>query len=378
MRFILLLLSIIIVGCSSETPLRVPNELPEVVRDNVSFDVDFSGRLKADKKAPKGIFEPQVIGNRVYIASNRGYVRAYDIETGKTLWTTDLELDLSTGVAAFDGHLAVVGRDGEVIVLSTEGEKLWQFNLNKEVLAPPSLSKNRMVVQAIDGSVVAFHLKSGKVAWRFAEVIPNLTLRGTNRPFIFNDRVILAFSSGKLVALKLSDGQVFWQQVIQKPKGQNEFERLIDLDGRIAARENILFIPGYQGYLTAVEAYQGQVLWQKQHSSFQGSDFYIDRLYTVDESSHVQVLDFRNGEIQWQNEDYLYRDISQPLIIDDYIVFSDFEGYVHLMNRFDSKTNDRHKVGTAPVRLHVENGKIFALASNGRFKQLSIDKDEDQ
>ena len=364
-----------LLGCAGETPLRVPVEAPEVISGEGGLSVSWSNKLAADVDAPKGVFKPAVQGDQIIVASNRGLIRAYSQSEGDTLWTYDVDLKLAAGVSANQDALIVIGRNGEIIALSPEGQFLWQHETEKEILSPASLTSKLAVVQAVDGSVVGLNLKTGEPQWVFSEVIPSLTLRGTGRPFIFKDRVILGFASGKLVALKLSNGEKLWEQVIQKPQGQNEFERVIDLDAAISAKENVLFVPGYQGFFTAIEAYRGQVLWQKQHSSFQGGDFYVDRLYTVNESSHIQVMDYRNGEIQWQSQDYEYRDVLQPKILGDYLVFSDYEGYIHLMDRFSAQTRDRLKLGPAPVRLIVEGESVYGLASNGKLKKIQLQKD---
>jgi len=371
------MIAAVLTGCSSDTPLRVPAELPEVIKGNEKLVKGWSQKLSSDESEPTGAITPVILQNSLFTASNSGEVAAYSLKKGKKLWEYDADQPISTGVAAAENLVVVVTRNGTIVALSTKGKLLWTKKIAKEVLSPALITpktsdSSKVIVQGVDGSVIALAATDGSLAWRYSTSIPNLSLRGTNAPYLFEKNVIVGFSSGVLVALDSNTGKVNWERKLQNPVGQNEFDRLTDLDGTITRRENILFVPGYQGQFSAVEAYRGQVLWQKPNSSYQGADFYVDRLYIVDTASHLQVLDYRTGDSQWVSKIFEYRDLSKPSVFGDYLLVGDFEGYVHLVDRFSAKVNDQIKVGPAPITIIVDGEQAFARAANGKLVQLKL------
>ena len=77
-------------------------------------------------KAGRYMFSPVTVGDAVYAAGANGSVAKIDAKTGKDLWRTKVDGDLSAGVGT-DGTLtAVGGLKGEVFVLDQSGKLSWK------------------------------------------------------------------------------------------------------------------------------------------------------------------------------------------------------------------------------------------------------------
>ena len=73
---------------------------------------------------------PVVADGRVYAAAIEGGVRAFDLQTGKSLWSYDSKLRLSGGPGTGEGLVVIGGLDGEVIALdASTGAEKWQAKL---------------------------------------------------------------------------------------------------------------------------------------------------------------------------------------------------------------------------------------------------------
>ena len=77
----------------------------------------WSSKVGGDSEFLRVGLRPAGDGNRIYAASQDGKVVAMDPDSGKQHWKSDLEVDLSAGPGVNEGMVAVVSKDGYVILL---------------------------------------------------------------------------------------------------------------------------------------------------------------------------------------------------------------------------------------------------------------------
>ena len=100
---------------------------------------------------------PAVADGRVYAAAVEGGVRAFDLQTGATVWTYASKLPLSGGPGAGDGIVAVGSLEGDVVALdAATGAEKWKAKVDNEVIAAPAIGQGLVVVHGNDGRVTAF------------------------------------------------------------------------------------------------------------------------------------------------------------------------------------------------------------------------------
>ena len=84
---------------------------------------------------------PVVADGRVYAAAVAGGVRAFDLQTGKTVWQYKSDARLSGGPGAGDGLVVVGTLGGQVIALdAATGAEKWQAKVPNEVIAAPAIA----------------------------------------------------------------------------------------------------------------------------------------------------------------------------------------------------------------------------------------------
>lgn len=314
-------------------------------------------------------------GRRVYAASHDGKVTAFDPESGKALWKTELELRLSAGPGVGNGLVVVAGSDGHVVALRGEnGSEVWRTNVRGESLAVPLIKDNIVVVYSIDGSLRALSTASGAELWLIEQSLPALTLRGTATPLIVGRTVIAGFDNGRLLAANLDDGVTEWEAMMSPPTGRSDLERLSDIDGHMAAVGQDVYAAGYQGRLASLAAESGQVLWAREISSFSGIGADWNNVYVAADNGELIALS-RKGDEMWRQDALLRRTPTAPVPYNNTVVVGDFEGYVHFFNNTDGTPVARLRAGKgmisgAPVvdgtRLLVqsEDGTLTAFAVN--------------
>jgi outer membrane protein assembly factor BamB len=288
-------------------------------------------------------------GKRVYAASHDGDVSAFDPESGKLIWRSELGIRQSGGPGVGNGLVVTAGTDGDIVALrSDDGSEAWRTNVIGESLSVPLMKNNVVIVHTIDGRLHALSALDGSTLWSIEQASPALTLRGSSTPVIVGNTVISGFDNGRLVAANLSDGLMEWEAVLSPPSGRSDLERLADVDGFMASVGQDLYAVGYQGRVASLAAESGQVLWAREISSYAGIGADWNNVYIVDDNGEIIALR-RNGTDAWRQDALLRRTPTAPVPFNNAVVVGDFEGYVHFFNNEDGTPVARARVGSGMI-----------------------------
>jgi len=287
---------------------------------------------------------PAVGDGVVYAASNKGRISAWPVVKGKRLWRTDLDLSLSGGVGLGAGLVAVGTDKGELIALDAEtGEERWRATLSSEILSAPAAQGELLVAQTQDGKVYGLSVATGEEIWRYAVEVPVLSLRGTAGPLVTPRAVITGFANGKLVALNAATGTLLWEAKLATGEGKSELERMVDVNSPILGNE-VVYATSYQGRAGAFSRGTGRELWAQNSSSYHPPAFGSGRLFVADTEDQVLRLRSSGGRAEWTNADLLRRGLTPPLVVGDYVMVADSEGYLHALSQADGSIVGRVKV----------------------------------
>ncbi len=290
--------------------------------------------------------QPRGDGNRIYAASRDGNVVALQPETGKEVWRTRLDVELSAGPGVGDGLVLVSAADGVLIALdANSGTEKWRADVTGESLARPVIKDNVVIVLTIDNRLRALSAFDGSERWIVEQTTPRLTMRGSATPVIVGSLVIAGFDNGRLVAVNLAGGDIEWEAMLSPPSGRSDLERLSDIDGVISVVGQDVYASGYQGAVAALASESGQVLWTREISSYEGVSADWNNLYTVDQEGALIALTRRTGNETWRQSSLLRREPTLPISFHTTVVVGDFEGYLHFFSNFDGQPVARVKFG---------------------------------
>lgn len=338
---------LLLAGCGSSPNIKPPRELTPI---DSAVRIETLWSSQAGQGAGEFYLQLPVRhhGNTGYAADYQGYLKAFDLDTGRLRWERQTGLELSTGAVYHDGRLYLGTRQGEVVALgATDGKTIWRHEVSSEVIARPAVANGTVVVRSNDGKLFALEADTGERRWVYDRGVPSLTLRGNSAPVIANDLVIAGSDNGRLSALVLSNGSVFWETPISHPSGKTELERMIDIDANPVVVGNVVYAVSFQGRLAAVDISSGRILWARDMSSHTGMVVDEYRIYLSDSEGQVLALNRRSGATLWRQDKLLRRALTRPQLDGPYLVVADYDGYLHWLSRESGKIEGRARLNAA-------------------------------
>ena len=373
-------------GCGSPSTVLPPVELSPLTNQ---FDISRQWKFTVGEGVSDYYLKLQPVFTKKvgYVVDHNGHLQAFVIKSGKQLWEQKLNIPVSGGLTLENKTLYLGTSKGEVIALdigsndlnnqsSPNVKELWRTQLSSEILSRPAVAKGKLVVKTIDGRVYGLNTTNGTQSWVYDRTVPRLTLRGSSSPVIANDIVFSTSDSGKLAALSLNNGKLLWESTIAIAKGRNQLERVIDMDLDPVIVDDVIYVAGYQGRIAAVKISSGQIIWNRDFSSYSGMHVDAYRVYITDAMGQVWAINRYNGSTLWRQNKLLRRRLTAPEVYENYIVVGDYDGYLHWLNREDGKIVARKKMNSSDIlneeEVDEELNLLFSKPNNILTKPLRI------
>ena len=371
----LLALAVMVVGCSSNSKKELPPaELPDFTAE-VELKSEWNRSIGDGQGESYNFLTPAIYCDHIYAADAEGVVVAMDRFSGDVLWKQDLERPVSGAIGVGSGLVVVGTLKGEVIALDqSTGEQKWLSLVTSEVLSAPAVNSDVVVVQTQDDRLIGFDAATGNQRWIYENPPAVLTLRGTSAPVLTSRLAIAGFSTGKVVAIDLERGVPVWEQRVAVPQGRSELDRVVDIDGNLMLAGGTLYVVSYQGRVAGLDVNSGRVLWQREASSYVGLAQGLGSVYVSLASGTVEGIDERSASALWSNDALARRQLSAPEVFSSYVVFGDFEGYLHLVSQVDGHFVGREKIDSDGVRVRplVVGDWMYVFGNSGELVALTI------
>ncbi|CAM3842103.1 MULTISPECIES: outer membrane protein assembly factor BamB [Pseudoalteromonas] len=324
----------------------------------------------------------------VYAAAREGIVTAFDTETGKEKWRVDVRENknfwpwedndsakLSGGITQAYGKLYVGSEHGQVFALDREtGEIVWRKSVPGEALSAPAAGDGLLYVNLGSGKLVALHPDTGEERWHYEQEVPALTLRGLSSPTSANGGVLVGEESGKLTALIAENGFTAWSSDVAIAKGASEFERLVDVDTKPVVSGAYVYSIAYNGKLVAIDVRSGNVVWDREYSSYRDLTLDLDVIYLVDSDGVLYALDKNSGIERWTQPALRGWYLTAPTVAGNYVVVGDQEGNLHWLDKSSGELVSRTEFDSSGffVEPIVVDGKVFVYTRDGELSAVQI------
>ncbi len=314
-----------IVGCAADTDKPTPLEpiTPKIAGRQV-WKLKLSGFPATHAVA--------VAGDQFVLGATDGTIVAVDAATGAEQWRGSAGAKLAAGVGTDGRWTATVNRDGELVVLE-KGVTRWKQRLATSVVTAPFVGGERVFVLGVDRSVQAYDILNGSLIWTFARTGGDaLTLSQGGVITAYKDTLLVG-QGNRMTALDPLKGQVRWEAVVASPRGTNEVERLADLVGPAARVDNVFCVRAFQNGVGCVDADRATTVWSLNGSGAQSVAADADDVFSADAIDRITARKRLNGETIWSSDKFQNRRLSGPLSAGTTVVFGDYQGWVHFLDR---------------------------------------------
>ena len=335
----------LLVGCSSSSKTEQPARLTEL-KSPLAIRVAWKVRVGDGRRS---FLEPAVLQHAIYAAATDGDLIRLDPGDGKEVWHVQAPARLGAGVGSDGFVIAVAGQRGEVFAYSAEGKLLWQTRVPSDVVTPPLVGHDLVIVRSTDQGVTAFDAANGHKKWLFKRQTPPLALRAPSEMAFSGDNVVVGFPGGRLVAIALSNGASRWDSPVSEPKGATEVERLADVLGSIGLQDNQVCAASYQGRVACFDATNGEQQWAREMPAGAGVAIDGEELLGIDSASTVQAFARSSGVARWSSKLLAHRGLSSPAAQARWVAVGDREGYVHFLNASDGQLAGRVDLDGSPI-----------------------------
>ncbi len=331
-----------------------------------AFSVD-AGK-NASKKDPLDL-QVGYDSNEMVIAARGGDLSGYN-GSGQRLWSFNVGEEITGGVAldAFSQTAVISTRSGQVMAIdSSTGAIRWKNQLSGSVLTPALISNNRVILSANDGFLHGLSLQNGQSVWQFATRVPAISVRGAAEPTLLDDKTALvATADGRLHAITVDSGLPQWSRRIGIGMGSSEVERMSDVDGMPIVDNNQLFAISYSGQLLGIDLASREVMFVNELASLKSLAVNNQQVIATSLDGKVVAYDRLSGETLWESDELAYRELTNPVMIGNYIAVGDLDGVVHLFNPASGTIVSRVETKGALSSLKVVGNRLMTQSKSGQ------------
>jgi outer membrane protein assembly factor BamB len=268
--------------------------------------------------------DPLVVKGKVVVGTDKGELRAYRCQDGKSAWTYVDGARIFHRPCSDGEHVYFTSANGLTAVTTESGEKVWRFGLACCDGPTIVLGKRGMVfVGGHDGNLYAIDTKTGKQVW----MSDFLTEAPPDRPNFPGQRARVTNTKARPSDLA-SDGETLFLSVFD------------------------------QSRVVAVNATSGKQLWSFQaggwvYGSAVASDRYV---FFGSQDKSFYCLDKQTGKHVWKHETKGRVD-SGGALDKECVYFGSCDGGLYCLNRSDGKK----RWGFATDRRHGRNSAIYSV-----------------
>jgi len=346
---------------------RLLQDISNIKSIKTNWELSFSGENYL------GNFVPAFSADNIFFADSTGQIKSFNSSQGKVNWEKKVN-SLSSGISSGFGMLVVADTDGNIISLDqADGSILWSVNVKGEVLAPSAISSKFVIVKTGSGELIALDKSNGEILWSYRSKLPTLTIRGSSSPVIVDNKVYVSFDNGRLTVFELDSGFPVWDGAISYVSGTSELENLIDSDSNPIVEGGLVYTTNYQGNINIFDIAQKRSVWQAESSSFYSPLLIKGLIVLVESGSNMKSYSTKTLQESWNSNEFLNRQLSNPIAFDGSVMIGDFEGYIHIIDPLNGKPIGRKKISKKPIKMIISRSKNFyAVDESFNLFSLSI------
>ena len=353
---------------------------------------------KAEARRARLTSPPSVVDNRVYVLDAAAQVSAFDAETGKLVWRSELTPDLDErfrvrdlfrgpkpaqigfggGVAFEQGRIFVTSGFGFVVALNAEtGEELWRVKTDAPVRTPPTAYRGKVYLSTNTNEFLAIDQATGEKSWTFQSFEESARFLSSSSPAAAGDLVVAPFSSGELVAFIADSGRSVWDMTMSRETRLTALASLNDIAGSPVIDRGLVYVVSHGGRFSAIDIRAGQPVWELPIASLQMPWVAGDFIFLVSIEGELICVTRNDGGIVWITQLPRYKkekkkkgriSWSGPVLAGDHLVLVSSDRKIVKVSPQTGEVVETKKIDGGSVVSPIAAGeKIYILTEEGKL-----------
>ncbi len=329
---------------------------------------------------------PVVSDGRVFTVAPNGMAKAFAIDNGAVIWTTNIEQIADDALPGIGGGMAVTA-DGLAVhaggrrlamLNPTDGTTLWSLDLDIPLRGGPTpLGDDRLAVTDLDGNMIVFTTAGGEQLWEHYGIAADTVLFGAPSPAHANDEIVLAGSGGEVSYFDALEGELLWTDSVAALLPRTPIQNIGDVRAHPVHDGGLIFVISQSGRIVAFNARSGLPVWERAIGGLEMPWVSGKSLFVVSLDGRLFALRRDDGALRWVtelegalpagvvvSEDSLRH--FGPVVAGGRVYVVSGKGNISAFNADTGEKLESVSVGapssTAP---QVAAGKMFVLGSNG-------------
>jgi outer membrane protein assembly factor BamB len=314
-----------------------------------------------------------VAQGRLVIGSRAGSIVGVGTDHGQIEWATPASGGIDSQARLDPAHNQVyVGTDdGTLHALDATGGKVrWSYHAKGAIEREPELAGDTVYVATAADRVFALDAVTGKWRWQYERETPEgFTIHGYAGPKMYGSDLLIGFSDGYLVSLSGATGDVVWARSLAAVSDQ-----FVDVDSTPTVVGNVIYVSSYSGGLYSLDGKDGAVRWRVGIEGVGAVRVAGQRLYFAAPRQGLHAADL-DGHILWRQGLTRAGDLTAPMVVGPYLVFSGSRAGLFVVDRETGKLLEIFNPGSgicAPATIDPNTQRLYVLSNGGALYALDL------
>jgi outer membrane protein assembly factor BamB len=328
---------------------------------------------------------PIVADGRVYTIDTTATVRAFDAQSGATVWSSQFGTERGNDAAMFGGGIAF--SDGKIYATNglgfvaaldaTNGGVVWQVRPGGPLRGSPTVANGAVYVMSQDNQLYSLKVEDGSTNWTQAASLEIAGIFGVASPAYAQGTIVAGFSSGELNAYRYENGRPVWQDALARTSIRTSVSSLSDVDADPVIDNGQVIAIGQGGRMVALELITGQRMWELNLAGIATPWVAGDWIFVVTDDAKVMAIARASGKNRWITQLPAFHNpkskngpisYTGPILAGGRLIVGSSEGAIIFVEpdhgAVQGQTNLKVGVTLPPV---VANNMLYVLDDDGRL-----------
>jgi len=324
---------------------------------------------------------PVVADGRVYALDSASEVSAYNAQTGRHLWTTELTPDaeddghMSGGLAYDNGFIYVGTGFAQVIAVdAATGKIAWRRSVSAPIRSAPTVRGGRVFAVSLDNTLHAIAAHDGSPLWTHNGSPETAMLLGSASPAVDNGVVVVPYSSGELAAVKVENGRQLWIDSLTSRRRTDSTASMAHIRANPVIDRGRVFAISHSGLMVSIDLRTGLRIWEKNIGGQQSLWLAGDYIFTLTGNEELTAIERETGRIVWVKSLPRWSDPENfegpivwtgPLLVSDRLIVASSHGIAVAVSPYSGRILGSEEmpdgVSVAPI---VAGDMVYFLADD--------------